>query len=89
MLDSFFAGDISREDMVALKKTYDARLDTLKPIETLTRDPEEIRKFLTEILDGNRDSPQFDRTILESITVFRDRPKQLRLKNLDANFFFS
>lgn len=89
MLDSFFAGDISREDMVALKKTYDARLDTLKPIETLTLDPEEIRAFLTEILDGNRDSPQFDRTILESITVFRDRPKQLRLKNLDAIFFFS
>lgn len=90
MLDAYFAGDISREDMLVMKERYDSRLQQLsQPEERPLPDREQIKKLLAGILAGEQESPLFYRTVLHSITIFHDHPRELRLKNLDGVFFFS
>ena len=92
MLDSFFSGTISREEMTAMKEHYDRRLTTiqLRLNEALDKTPDasELFHLLKSILNGERESTVFCKTILESITVYKDRHMDLRLKNFPYVFRF-
>lgn len=48
----------------------------------------EIRKTLLSVINGDLDSRLFYQTILDSITVFRSKNMELRLKELPHIFCF-
>lgn len=97
LMDTFFEGDIPREDMQAMRRKYDARISDLQRcLEEIAGVPHrdagsmrsEIMKTVTSILNGKTESTVFHRTMLESLTVFRDRHLELRLKELPFVFRF-
>lgn len=96
MMDSYFAGEITRPEMLAMKQKYDSRIEAIQ--QTLLRTPssegpgsqeQEIRRFISGLLSGEGDSDVFFKSILESLTVFRNRRMELRLNHLDQVFVFS
>jgi hypothetical protein len=99
VLDSYFSGDITKDDMQEMKQHYDrqihAMLERLKKSEALAmegNDVSQLRETLqTEIsliLSGKKDSDVFSKTLLDSMTVFEDRHIELRLKELSQVFYF-
>lgn len=100
VLDSYFAGDISREDMVSLKEKYEQQLQVLrekhaKAEEHLAKKNDfkalesAIQAEITSVLIGEKESQVFSKTILDTLTVFKDRHMELRLNNLSHVFFFT
>ena len=96
VLDSFFSGDISREDRNRMTQKYDLQMDSLR--QKLRRSPNreenqmleaEISAKIHGILAGERESKIFYRTILQSLTVFQDRHMELRLNQLPRVFRFA
>ena len=96
LLDSYCCGDISREEMLSMKAIYDERLEKLRKqmasAEENRRNPEILREVIRReaagIFRGAAVSDLFCKTILDSITVFRDRHMELRLQGLQTVFFF-
>ena len=92
MLDSYFSGSISKEDMMAMKEHYDRRLTAiqLRLNEATGKQPDasELSRMAKSILMGETESLVFCKTILESITVYKDRHMDLRLKNFPIVFRF-
>lgn len=96
LLDSYCGGHINEEDMLAMKEHYDTLLETcrnqLEDAENRWKQhrqlEEDIRKEAAAILTMERESEVFCKTILDSITVFKDRHLELRLKELPAVFHF-
>lgn len=97
MMDSFFSGEINKEEMTTLKQRYDQELYKLQTLETsnkaaiLTKQAlsHTIESELSAILDGVGECDVFIKTILHSITVFRDRHIELKLQNLPHIFYFT
>ncbi len=99
LLDRYLAGDLGKADMLALKEVYEARIDGLRErlqlAETRRRqgnDPSQLREALQaevmEILNGEIVSEVFYKALLDSLTVFRDRHLELRLRGLPQVFRF-
>lgn len=99
VLDSYFEQEITKEDLNALMHRYDQQLDTLN--EKLLRAEAEkgqnkctdslrsdIHAQLCNILTGRAVSEVFYKTILDSITVFRDKHMELHLNHLPHIFVF-
>ena len=93
MLDSFFSGEITKENMIKLTQQYDDRLTLLRNHSTVTSNDEGTKNMihseLVGILTGQTESEMFYKTILESLTVFKNGMLQLRLKHLPHVFRFS
>lgn len=100
VMDSYFAGEISREDMQAMKARYEQQMAELsRRMEEAERRKEEnqdtaalrerIRREVSGILSGDIPSEVFGKTILDSLTVFKDRHMELRLKGLPHVFHFA
>ncbi len=99
MMDSYFSQEITKEDMQNMKEFYEQRKkefqkrldDTLKRKEN-KQDPEALRLKLqaafTAILQGETESEVFYKTLLQSLTVFKDRHVELRLNWLPHVFHF-
>lgn len=92
-LDSYFAGDITREEMLSAKDKYDNQIAELEqriaaPAESSALTERAVRKAVTDLLNGTTESDAFYRCILENLTVFRDRHLELRLKALPQNYHF-
>ena len=92
-LDSYFSGDITREEMHAAKSTYDAQIAELEhQVKTLPDSPvqieETIRSAIIDLLSGKTENDAFYRPILDGITVHKDRHMELRLKELPHVFHF-
>lgn len=100
VMDSYFSGNISRSDLQAMKQRYEQQLEALH--ERLTRAEERqkankdtsqlnaaIRSEVTSILNCEIDSEVFYKTMLDCLTVFKDRPMELRLKHLPLVFQFA
>lgn len=96
MMDSHFSGHISAEEMLAMKKRYDTRMETLRKQQekaedchrnrmTLRRD---IQREVTDILSMEKGSDVLCKNLLDSITVFQDRHLELRLKGMPMVFHF-
>ena len=94
-LDACFSGDITREEMLAAKACYDDQINDLRSrlnAAEKTAVPEAlapaIRQSLESVLSGQTESEGFCKTVLDSITVFKDRHLELKLKYLPQIFRF-
>ena len=91
VLDSYFEGEITKEEMQTVKTGYDEEiLDLERQIKELETRPtireDQIRNTLTEILNGEAQSDAFFRAIVDHLTVYRDRRVELRFKGLSLIF---
>lgn len=93
MLDSYFAGEITKEDMQTMKQHYAEQLEILQERltnaeEKLITDPSRIKEEMMSILEGKTESETFCKTMLHSVTVYQDRHLELRLNGLPVIFCF-
>lgn len=96
MMDAFFSCEITKEDMQRMTQKYDQQLFHLKnQIDASVKGKEqtdtahsEIYAQITSILKGETESEVFYKTILDSLTVFKDRHMELRLNSLQQVFVF-
>lgn len=99
VMDSCFSGEISKPDMISMNQKYDRELEELLRLQAESvRQPEfstpdtvrqEIYALLKLILNGDAVSEVFYKTMVQSLTVFKDRHTELRLKHLPHIFHFS
>ena len=94
MLDSFYAGDIIREEMLALSGRYDEQLRNINarisaPESLCAIDKESLKTAIFPLLRGEKYSEVYYKRLLHSITVHEDNTFQLRLKNLSRVFIFA
>lgn len=94
MLDSYFSGNISMDDMILLKGQYEAQITSLQQL-MLPKDDANIinsssaESVIKRILMGEETSEVFYKTLLDSLTVFKDGRLELRLNGLTNIFVFS
>lgn len=92
VLDSYFSGEISKEDMMAMNQKYDCQLEKLhlqSQIANQSRmDDTGIQRELRAIVKGKCINDVFYKTVLNNITVYKDRHMELRLNGLDYVFRF-
>lgn len=100
VMDAYFSREISKEDMMAFTAKYEQQLTGLrKRLEEAVRrkdnmqDPAalraQIQSEITGILNGELESEAFCKTLLQSLTVFKDRHMELRLNWLPQVFHFN
>lgn len=97
VMDSFFSGEITKEDMQALCRKYDEQMSELNRWQRESGEKAKVDfKVLREtlqsevfgILNGDIESEVFYKSILEQLTVFKDRHMELRLQYLPQIFWF-
>lgn len=96
MLDSYLAGDITKEDMQTLTQRYDhqrielqARLSQAERRETDTATLQTaLTAELEALLRGERESDGFYRTILDHMTIYQNGCVAVRLNQLSQVFWF-
>ena len=100
VMDAYFSQEITKEDMQAMKEHYEKQLkglqkrleDALKRKEN-GQDSEALRSIIQSevvaILSGNTESEVFYKTLLQNLTVFKDRHMELRLNHLPQVFHFA
>lgn len=100
VLDAYFSGEISREDMQMMTEKYGQQLtllrqrlcDAIKQKETkqdAAAMQSRIQSEVRAIWNAKIESEVFCKTMLESLTVFKDRHMELRLKWLPQVFWFA
>ena len=100
VMDSYFSEEITKEDMQAMNRRYDAQMEELRQRQKdaelrqkENRDSKALRSAiqseLSDILSGKIESEAFCKNMLESLTVFRDRRMELRLQRLPQVFRFA
>lgn len=100
VMDSYFSGDISKEDMLAMKKRYEDQEKSFR--ERLQKTEERLQQGcatgqLKEAIQGEiaallrceTESEVLSKTLLDSLTVFKDRHMELRLNYLPQVFRFA
>lgn len=99
VMDSYFAGDIQKADMQTMKCKYEQQLaDLNRRMEEATQRKAErrdvcalrsgIRAEAAAIVQGEIESEVFYKTMLDRLTVFKDRHLELRLHLLPFVFHF-
>lgn len=100
MMDSFFSGEITKEDMLAMKLRYDKQLEALKTkiakaktCQNKDDDPNHLKEVIQAeayaILKMEVESEVFCKTVLHQLTVFKDRHMELSLNHLSHVFVFA
>lgn len=94
VMDSYFSGDISKEDMQTMNRHYNRCLDDLKCQEQRLHSnchPEQVplKEITASILSGETESESFLKSMLDQITVFKDRHIELKLVHLPQIFYFT
>lgn len=100
VMDSYFSGEITKMDMQTMNRKYEEQLASLyqrlqSAIHHQQDCPEprtlysEIALEVTAILCGETESEVFFKTMLDHLTVFKDRHMELRLNHLPQVFRFS
>ena len=99
VLDSYFSGEITKEEMQAMNRNYDEKKEALnrRQQEADQRkqdhtDPKILQRTLetrlSELLTLESESQVFCKSMVESLTVFKDRHMELRLQKLPHVFLF-
>jgi hypothetical protein len=99
VMDSYFSGEITKEDMQAMNRKYDGQMEALRRQKQEAerrqyenRDAKALRaaiqREVSDILSGEIESEVFCKTMLDSLTVFKDRHMELRLNLLPQVFQF-
>jgi hypothetical protein len=93
MLDAYFSGNLSEQDMESLKKKYEDRLTLLqRNLESAQQSGNRrivLRDQLMSILSGERESDSFLKSMLGYMTVYNDRHVELRLRHLSQIYIFA
>lgn len=100
VMDAYFSREISKENMISFTTRYEQQLSDLrKRLEEAQNRKDskqdstalrmQIHSEVTAILRGETESEVFYKNLLESLTVFKDRHMELRLKWLPLVFHFS
>ena len=100
VLDSYFSGEIKKEDMLEMNRRYGSQIEELRQRQKdaefrqrQNRDSNALRAAIqsevSDILNGKIESDVFCKTMLESLTVYKDRHMDLRLNFLPQVFRFS
>lgn len=100
VMDAYFSREISKEDMLSFIARYEQQLSDLrKRLEEAQNRKDnkqdsaalktQIQAEVSAILKGETESEVFYKTILESLTVFKDRHMELRLNWLHQVFHFA
>ena len=100
VLDSFFSGEITKEDMQAMSRKYDGQIEDLRQRQEIAdlrlRENREadalgaaVRSEVSAILNGEIESEAFYKIMLDRLTVFKDRRLELRLNFLPQVFQFA
>ena len=100
VMDSCFSGEITKEDMQSMNRKYDSQMEDLrqrkKEAELRQREKRDSKALCTAIqaevfgiLNGEIESEVFCKTMLDSLTVFKDRRMELRLHLLPQVFLFA
>ena len=99
VLDAYFSQEISKEDMLTFTEKYDRKRSGLqKRLDDALQRKENKQDFtalrskiqpeVTAILNGETESEVFYKTLLQSLTVCKDRHMELRLNWLPLVFRF-
>lgn len=98
VMDSYFSREITAKEMQTMKARYDESITALQEQLTNIRQEQSrtamtdleasVKAALSAILAGEMESQILYRTILDSITVYKDRHMELRLKELSQVFIF-
>lgn len=100
VMDSYFSGDISKEDMLAMKKRYETQEESFKERLKMREErlqqgrgteqlKEAIQAEVAALLNCEIESEVLSKTMLDSVTVFKDRHIELRLNYLPQVFRFA
>ena len=100
VMDSYFSGEISKEDMQTMNRKYNRQMEELhlrwKDVELRQKENRDtktlqstIQSEVTDILNGKIESEVFYKSMLNSLTVFKDRHMELRLNLLSQLFRFA
>ena len=100
MMDSYFSGEITKEDMQTMNRKYDGKIKELrqrkKEVELCQQGHRDsttlyaaIQSEVSGILSGEIESEAFYKTMLKSLTVYKDRHIELRLNKLPQVFRFA
>lgn len=100
VMDSYFSGDITKEDMLAMKKRYEdqssvlqKRLEQAAERKRCGNELQKIRKTIQSevaaLLHFDIESEVLCKTVLDHLTVFPDRHMELRLNDLPQVFRFA
>lgn len=100
VMDAYFSGDISKEDMLTMNRRYEAQAEDFR--EQLERAGERklcghglellreaIQSEVTALLCFDTESEVLCKTVLDHLTVFPDRHIELRLNDLPQVFRFT
>ena len=100
VLDHYFSGDISKNDMQAMKKRYEdqiksyqGRLEKTEAQQGNIGDTlllkQEIQAEISALLNYRVESEVLSKTLLKDLTVFPDKHLELRLNDLPMVFWFA
>ena len=100
VMDAYFSREISKEDMIFFTARYEQQLSDLRKRQEDAQNRKDrkqdsnsmrmqIHSEVSAILKGETESEVFYKNLLESLTVFKDRHMELRLKWLPLVFHFS
>ena len=91
VLDSFFSGTITEEEMRLMKGRYDGEIKALREkLGSISEScGENLREKVTEIVNGDTDRESFYRALLERMTVCKDGRIEVKLKSLPEPIAFS
>lgn len=100
VLDNYFSGEISKNDMQAMKKRYEdqiksyqGRLEKTEAQQGNIGDTlllkQEIQAEISALLDYRAESEMLSKSLLKDLTVFPDKHLELRLKDLPMVFWFA
>lgn len=100
VLDHYFSGDISKNDMQAMKKRYEDQIkshrERLEKAEAQQENDgdtvllkQEIQAEISALLDYRVESEVLSKTLLKDLTVFPDKHLELRLNDLPMVFWFA
>jgi predicted nucleic acid-binding Zn-ribbon protein len=96
VLDAFFSGNISKEEMRMMSRKYDALTETaVQKLNSVVRgspprgaaiSEEEVRAEAAAIAEGGKAGDIFLRRMIGSIVVFKDGSCELRLNSLEQTW---
>ena len=99
VLDSFFSGNITKDEMRMMNERYDkelaglnSRLDAVKARQQIVYETstlrDDVRKQVTSIISGDQDSEVFLKNVLDHMVVFQDKRIEVRLNLLPHKWIF-
>lgn len=100
VLDHYFSGEISKNDMQAMKKRYEDQIKSyqrqLEKTEAQQGNigdtlllKQEIQAEISALLDYRAESEMLSKSLLKDLTVFPDKHLELRLNDLPMVFWFA